>query len=33
MKDPRVLKMMTLGPMPFDPKRMFVGGFKVFVDV
>lgn len=33
MKDPRVLKMMqSKTPMPFDPKRMFAGGFKVLVD-
>jgi len=25
-------KMMEEGPMPFDVKRMFYGGFKVLVD-
>jgi uncharacterized protein YbaA (DUF1428 family) len=29
MKDPRLANM---GPMPFDPKRMLYGGFKVLVD-
>jgi uncharacterized protein YbaA (DUF1428 family) len=33
MKDPRMLKMMETGPMPFDDKRMAYGGFKVLVDV
>ena len=33
MKDPRLAKMMDPKAMPFDPKRMFFGGFKVFVDV
>ena len=33
MKDPRMAKMMEEGPMPFDVKRMFYGGFKVIVDV
>jgi uncharacterized protein YbaA (DUF1428 family) len=32
MKDPRMAKMMEEGPMPFDGKRMFYGGFKVIVD-
>ena len=32
MKDPRMLKMMEKGPMPFDIKRMAYGGFKVLVD-
>ena len=32
MKDPRMAKMMN-APMPFDPKRMAYGGFKVLVDV
>jgi len=32
MKDPRIAKMMQQGPMPFDPKRMAYGGFKVLVD-
>ena len=33
MKDPRMAKMMEEGPMPFDVKRMFYGGFKVIVEV
>ena len=33
MKDPRMLKMMEEGPMPFDHKRMAYGGFKVIVDL
>jgi uncharacterized protein YbaA (DUF1428 family) len=33
MKDPRMLKMMEKGPMPFDVKRMVYGGFKMLVDV
>ena len=33
MKDPRMAKMMEGGPMPFDVKRMFYGGFKVIVEV
>jgi uncharacterized protein YbaA (DUF1428 family) len=32
MKDPRIAKMMQQGPMPFDPRRMAYGGFKVLVD-
>lgn len=32
MKDPRIEKMMQQGPMPFDPKRMAYGGFKILVD-
>ena len=32
MKDPRMLKMMEKGPVPFDTKRMVYGGFKVLVD-
>ena len=32
MKDPRMLKMMN-APMPFDVKRMSMGGFKVIVDL
>ena len=32
MKDPRIMKSMQ-DPMPFDVKRMAMGGFKVFVDV
>lgn len=31
MKDPRMLKMMETGAMPFDLKRMAYGGFKVLV--
>lgn len=31
MKDPR-MEAMCKGPMPFDPKRMLVGGFTVLVD-
>jgi uncharacterized protein YbaA (DUF1428 family) len=33
MKDPRILKMMEKGPMPFDVKRMVYGGFRVLVDL
>jgi len=32
MKDPRLAKMMKSKSMPFDPKRMVYGGFKVIVD-
>ena len=32
MKDPRLAKMMDPKAMPFDPKRMVYGGFKVLVD-
>ena len=32
MKDPRIARMMQQGPMPFNPKRMAYGGFKVLVD-
>lgn len=32
MKDPRIAKSMK-DPMPFDVKRMAMGGFRVFVDV
>ena len=32
MKDPRIAKMMN-DPMPFDVKRMAMGGFKVIVDL
>jgi uncharacterized protein YbaA (DUF1428 family) len=32
MKDPRIAKMMQQGPMPFDPRRMAYGGFKILVD-
>jgi len=31
MKDPRLASMMDPKKMPFDGKRMFWGGFKVFV--
>jgi uncharacterized protein YbaA (DUF1428 family) len=33
MKDPRITGMMDPKAMPFDPKRMFYGGFKVLVDL
>jgi uncharacterized protein YbaA (DUF1428 family) len=33
MKDPRMAKMMSKGPMPFDVKRMVYGGFKMLVDL
>ncbi len=32
MKDPRIMKMMEGKAIPFDPKRMAYGGFKVIVD-
>lgn len=32
MADPRIAKMMSDGPPPFDCKRMAYGGFKVFVE-
>jgi uncharacterized protein YbaA (DUF1428 family) len=32
MKDPRMAKMMNV-PMPFDGKRMAMGGFRVIVDL
>ena len=32
MKDPRLAGMMDVKAMPFDPKRMVYGGFKVLVD-
>jgi uncharacterized protein YbaA (DUF1428 family) len=32
MKDPRLASQMNEKSMPFDVKRMLVGGFKVFVD-
>jgi len=32
MKDPRLAKMMNPKALPFDGKRMFWGGFKVFAD-
>lgn len=33
MADPRLAAMMDPKSMPFDGKRMFWGGFKVFVDL
>ena len=33
MKDPRLADMMDRKAMTFDAKRMFFGGFKIFVDV
>lgn len=33
MSDPRLAAMMDPKKMPFDGKRMFFGGFKVFVDL
>jgi uncharacterized protein YbaA (DUF1428 family) len=33
MKDPRIAGMMGSKSMPFDPKRMSYGGFKVLVDM
>ena len=33
MKDQRILKIMNLEAMPFDPKRMVYGGFKTLVDL
>jgi uncharacterized protein YbaA (DUF1428 family) len=32
MKDPRLARMMDSKAMPFDPRRMVYGGFKVLVD-
>jgi uncharacterized protein YbaA (DUF1428 family) len=32
LKDPRMARMMKAKKMPFDPKRMVYGGFKVMVD-
>jgi uncharacterized protein YbaA (DUF1428 family) len=32
MKDPRLNKMMDPKKMPFEPKRMVFGGFKLMVD-
>jgi uncharacterized protein YbaA (DUF1428 family) len=32
MKDPRLAETMDPSAMPFDPKRMVYGGFKVVVD-
>ena len=33
MKDPQIANMMEPKAMPFDPKRMAYGGFKVLVDL
>jgi uncharacterized protein YbaA (DUF1428 family) len=33
MKDPRIAAMMDPKKLPFDGKRMFMGGFKVMIDV
>ena len=33
MKDPRLADMMDPKALPFDAKRMFFGGFKIFVEV
>jgi uncharacterized protein YbaA (DUF1428 family) len=33
MKDPRLESMMDPKAMPFDPKRMAYGGFKILVDL
>jgi uncharacterized protein YbaA (DUF1428 family) len=33
MSDERIAKMMDAKDMPFDPKRMAYGGFKVLVDL
>ncbi|MGD9597835.1 MAG: DUF1428 domain-containing protein [Steroidobacteraceae bacterium] len=33
MKDPRLAAMMNPKKVPFDGRRMFWGGFKVFVDL
>ncbi len=33
MKDPRLAEMMDPKAMPFDGKRMFMGGFKMIIDV
>ncbi len=33
MKDPRIANMMADEEMPFDPRRMMYGGFKVLVDL
>ncbi len=32
MKDPRIGKMMGQKDVPFDPKRMIFGGFKIIVE-
>ncbi len=33
MKDPRLADMMDPKALPFDGKRMFMGGFKLMIDV
>lgn len=33
MNDPRAKKMMTPGAMPFDGKRMIIGGFKTMMEM
>jgi len=33
MADPRMAEMMDTSNVPFDPKRMIYGGFKVIVDL
>ena len=33
MKDPRIANMMDEKAMPFDPRRMVYGGFRVLVDL
>lgn len=33
MRDPRIAKMMDMGAMPFDVRRMVYGGFKTIVDL
>ncbi len=33
MKDPRLTAMMNSKALPFDPRRMFFGGFKVIVEL
>jgi uncharacterized protein YbaA (DUF1428 family) len=33
MKDPRIVKSMAEESMPFDDKRMVLGGFRVLVDL
>ena len=33
MKDPRLAEMMDPKSMPFDGKRMFMGGFKLMIDI
>ena len=32
MKDPRLAPMMPPDGLPFDGKRMFFGGFEMFID-